>query len=155
MAKPDAATLRANPEAAAELPTDDAGVDEHLHATPEHPRFVRLRAGRTAATNPPADGPAVDGAGPATAAEVPAAGPTAAAGLPADGSGDDEHLHADVQYPPLLPARRDAASPRGYARDPTGEISEEMRRPHQEKLKAVSQVAPVRGSLESTLRAGV
>src|ERR687889_1433469 len=108
MAKPDAATLRANPAAAAEYPADDAGVDEHLHATAQHPRFVRFRAGRTAAADPPADNPAVDGAGPATATDVSTTGPTAAAGLPADGAGIDEHLHADVQHPPLLPAGRDA-----------------------------------------------
>src|SRR5215216_3396621 len=128
MAWPNAGPLGADPQAAAELPADDAGADEYLYPAPQHPRFVRLWAGRTAAANPPADGPAVDGAGPATAADVPAAGPTAAAVLPADGSGDDEHLHADVQHPPLLPARRDAVSPRGYARDPTGEVSEEMRK---------------------------
>src|SRR5215218_7455846 len=85
MANPDAATLRANPAAAAELPTDDAGVDEHLHATPEYPRLLRLRAGRTAAADPPADGPGVD-----------------------------EHLHADVQHSPLLRPGRDEAGPRGH-----------------------------------------
>src|SRR5215218_9558504 len=113
MANPDAATLRANPAAAAELPTDDAGVDEHLHATPEYPRVLRLRAGRTAAADPPAGDPAVDGAGP-TAADFPAAGSTAAAVLPADGAGVDEHLHADVQHSPLLRPGRDEAGPRGH-----------------------------------------
>src|SRR5215208_1799849 len=103
MANPDAATLRANPAAAAELPTDDAGVDEHLHATPEYPRVLRLRAGRTAAADPPAGDPAVDGAG-----------PTAAADLPAAGAGVDEHLHADVQHSPLLRPGRDEAGPRGH-----------------------------------------
>src|SRR5215217_2465864 len=107
MANPDAATLRANPEAAAELPADDAGVDEHLHATPEHPGFLRLRAGRTAAADPPAGHPTVDGAGPTAATDLPAAGPAAAAVLPADGAGVDEHLHADVQHPQLLPAGGD------------------------------------------------
>src|SRR5215203_4612533 len=48
MAKPDAATLRADPKAAAELPADVAGVDEHLHATPQHPPL--LRPGRDAAS---------------------------------------------------------------------------------------------------------
>src|SRR5215210_8808165 len=108
MAKPDAATLRADPQAAAQLPADDPGADEHLHATPKHPRLLRLRAGRAAAADPPAAHPAVDGASSTAAADVPTAGPTAAAGLPADGAGIDEHLHADVQHPPLLPAGRDA-----------------------------------------------
>src|SRR5215204_1639728 len=89
MAKPDAATLRADPKAAAQLPADDPGVDEHLHATPQHPRLLRLRADRAAA-DPPAAHPAVDGAGPAAAADLPAA-----AVVPADGAGIDEHLHAD------------------------------------------------------------
>src|SRR5215208_530079 len=96
MANPDAATLRANPAAAAELPTDDAGVDEHLHATPEYPRVLRHRAGPTAA------------------ADFPAAGSAAAAVLPADGAGVDEHLHADVQHSPLLRPGRDEAGPRGH-----------------------------------------
>jgi hypothetical protein len=38
------------------------------------PRLLSLRTGRAAATVPPADGPAVDGAGPATTADLPAAG---------------------------------------------------------------------------------
>src|SRR5215207_6104082 len=113
MANPDAATLRADP-AAAELPADDAGVDEHLHATPKHPRLLRLRADRAAA-DPPAAHPAVDGAGPPTAAaDLPTAGSTAAAVVPADGAGIDEHLHADVQHPPLLPAGGDEACPGRY-----------------------------------------
>src|SRR5215216_6651914 len=74
MARPDAATLRADPKAAAELPADDAGADEHLHATPQHPGFLRLRASRTAAADPPAGHPAVDGAGSTAAADVPTAG---------------------------------------------------------------------------------
>src|SRR5215204_3138571 len=112
MAKPDAATLRADPQAAAELPADDPGVDEHLHATPKYSGFVRLRADRAAAADPPAGDPAVDGAGPPTAAaDLPAAGSTAAAVVPADGAGVDEHLHADVQHPPLLPAGGDEACP--------------------------------------------
>src|SRR5215217_8411011 len=121
MAKPDAATLRADSEATAELPTDDAGAHEHLHATPEHPWLLCLRAGRTAAADPPAAHPAVDGAGP-TAADLPAAGPPAAAGLPADGAGVDEHLHADVQHPPVLSTGRDAPCPGRHATKPTGEI---------------------------------
>src|SRR5215212_5385049 len=91
MAKPDAATLRADPKAAAEYPADDAGADEHLHATPQHPGFLRLRSGPTAAADPPANV-----------------------------SGIDEHLHADVQHPPLLPAGRDAPCSAGRARNPTG-----------------------------------
>src|SRR5215217_6367203 len=99
MAKPDAATLRADSEATAELPTDDAGAHEHLHATPEHPWLLCLRAGRTAA-----------------------------AGLPADGAGVDEHLHADVQHPPILSTGRDAPCPGRHATNPTGEIKEDQRR---------------------------
>ena len=38
------------------------------------PRLLPLRTGRAAATDPPADGPAVDGASPATTAVLPAAG---------------------------------------------------------------------------------
>src|SRR5215203_6413869 len=120
MAKPDAATLRADPQAAAQLPADDAGVDEHLHAAPKHPRLLRLRADRAAA-DPPAAHPAVDGAGPPTAADLPTAGSTAAAVVPADGAGVDEHLHADVQHPPLLPAGRDAPCSAGRARNPAGQ----------------------------------
>src|SRR5215204_1622690 len=93
---------RADPEAAAELPADDPGTDEHLHATPQYPRFISLRSGRTAATIPPADGPAVDGAGPATTADLPAAGSTAAAVLPADDPGGAWQLRAAVEHPPLL-----------------------------------------------------
>src|SRR5215203_3928518 len=121
MAKPDAATLRADPKAAAQLPADDPGVDEHLHATPQHPRLLRLRADRAAA-DPPAAHPAVDGAGPAAAADLPAAGSTAAAVVPADGAGVDEHLHADVQHPPLLPAGGDEACPGRHPTNPTGAI---------------------------------
>src|SRR5215212_10313446 len=117
MAKPDAATLRADPKAAAQLPADDAGAHEHLHAAPKHPRLLRLRAGPTAAADPPAAHPAVDGAGPA-----------AAAGLPADGAGIDEHLHADVQHPPLLPAGRDAPCSARHATNRTGEIRKTNRR---------------------------
>src|SRR5215207_8162239 len=117
MAKPDAATLRADPKAAAQLPADDPGVDEHLHAAPKHPRLLRLRAGRAAAANPPANPPAVDGAG-----------PTAAADVPADGAGIDEHLHADVQHPPLLPAGRDAPCSARHATNRTGEIRKTNRR---------------------------
>src|SRR5829696_6989258 len=118
MAKPDAATLRADPKAAAQLPADDPGVDEHLRAAPKHPRLLRLRAGRAAAADPPAAHPAVDAAGPPTAADLPAAGPTATAIVPADGAGVDEHLHADVQHPPLLPAGRDAPCSARHATNP-------------------------------------
>src|SRR5215203_5890736 len=122
MANPDAATLRADPQAATQLPADDAGVDEHLHAAPKHPRLLRLRVGRAAAADPPAAHPAVDGAGPAAAAaDLPAAGPATAAIVPADGAGVDEHLHADVQHPPLLPAGRDAPCSAGRARNPAGQ----------------------------------
>src|SRR5215218_9889566 len=122
MAKPDAATLRADPKAAAQLPADDAGAHEHLRAAPKHPRLLRLRAGRAAAADPPAAHPAVDGAGPPTAADLPAAGPATAAGLPANVSGIDEHLHADVQHPSLLPAGRDAPCSARHATNRTGEI---------------------------------
>src|SRR5829696_8754123 len=128
MAKPDAATLRADSEATAELPTDDAGVDEHLHATPEHPWLLCLRAGRTAAADTPANPPAVDGAGPTAAADLPAASPTAAAVLPADGTGVDEHLHADVQHPQVLSTGRDAPCPGRHTTNPTGEIKEDQYR---------------------------
>src|SRR5215207_5263669 len=137
MAKPDATTLRADPKAAAELPADDAGADEHLHAAPQHPGFLRLRAGRTAAANPPADAPAVDGAGPATAADVPAAGSTAAAVVPADGAGVDEHLHADVQHPALLPAGRDEASSGGHSGNCTARDRRRNKENQEEKLQAV------------------
>src|SRR5829696_1666038 len=103
MAKPDAATLRADPKAAAQLPADDPGAHEHLHATPQHPRLLRVRAGRPAAADPPAARPA-------------------AAIVPADGAGVDEHLHADVQHPPLLPAGRDAPCSARHATNRTGEI---------------------------------
>src|SRR5215210_3205422 len=117
MAKPDAATLRADPQAAAQLPADDPGVDEHLHAAPKHPRLLRLRAGQAAPADPPAAHPAVDGAG-----------PTAAAILPADGAGVDEHLHADVQHPPLLPAGRDAPCSARRSTNRTEEIRKTNRR---------------------------
>src|SRR4028119_95378 len=93
---------RANPEAAAELPADDPGDDGDLHAAAEHPWFLPLRSGRAAATDPPADGPAVDGAGPAAAADVPAASPATAAGLPADDPGGAWQLLAALQHTPLL-----------------------------------------------------
>src|SRR5215207_2355594 len=93
---------RADPEAAAELPADGPGAYEYLHAAPQHSRLLRLRAGPATAANPPADSPAVDAAGPTTAADLPTAGRTAATSLPADGLGHDEHLHADVQHPALL-----------------------------------------------------
>src|SRR5215218_3539437 len=103
MAKPDAATLRADSEATAELPTDDAGVDEHLHATPEHPWLLCLRAGRTAAADTPAN-------------------------PPADGTGLDEPLHADVQHPQVLSTGRDAPCPGRHTTNPTGEIKEDQYR---------------------------
>src|SRR5215207_7550063 len=126
MAKSDAKTLRADPEAAAELPADDAGAYEHLHATPEYSWFVRLRTSRTATANPPADNPAVDGAGPATAADVPA-----------DGAGVDELLHADVQHPALLPAGRDAPCPGGYSGNCTARDRRRNKENQEEKLQAV------------------
>src|SRR5215213_10676394 len=119
MAWPNAGPLGADPQAAAELPANDAGVDEYLYPAPQHPGFVRLWAGRTAAANPPADNSAVDAAGPATAADPTAAGSTAAAVLPADGPGDDEHLHADVQPPPLLRPRGDAPCSGRHPRNST------------------------------------
>jgi hypothetical protein len=137
MARPDAATLRADPKAAAELPADDAGADEHLHATPQHPGFLRLRASRTAAADPPAGHPAVDGAGSTAAADVPTAGPTAAADPPANVSGIDEHLHADVQHPPLLRPGRDAASPGGHPRNPAGRDTGPSKKDPEEKLRAI------------------
>src|SRR5215218_6269084 len=108
MARPDAATLRADPKAAAELPADDAGADEHLHATPQHPGFLRLRAG-----------------------------PTAAAVPPANVSGIDEHLHADVQHPSLLRPGRDAASPGGHPRNPAGRDTGPSKKDPEEKLRAI------------------
>src|SRR5215212_1814610 len=108
MANPDAATLRANPAAAAELPADDAGVDEHLHATPEHPGFVRLPAGSTAAAN-----------------------------ISADGAGVDEHLHADVQHPQLLPAGRDEACPGKYARNRAARGKRRDKEDQKENFRAI------------------
>src|SRR5215217_4509100 len=137
MAKPDAATLRADPEAAAEYPADDAGADEHLHATAQHPGFLRLRAGPTAAANPPAAHPAVDGAGPTAAADVPTAGPTAAAVPPANVPGIDEHLHADVQHPSLLRPGRDAPCPGGHPRNPAGRDTGPNKKDPEEKLWAI------------------
>src|SRR5215211_7014665 len=102
VAKRHAVPGRTDPEAAAELPADDPGADEHLHAAPEHPRFLPLRPGRATAANPPADGPAVDGAGPTAATNLPAAGSRAAAVLPADDPGGAWQLLAAIQYPPLL-----------------------------------------------------
>src|ERR671915_337369 len=84
------------------------------------PDATTRRANSEAAAEFPADGSAVDGAGPATAADVPAAGRTATAVVPADGAGVDEHLHADVQHPALLPAGRDAPCSGGRPRKPAG-----------------------------------
>src|SRR5215204_325336 len=136
MAKPDAATLRADPKAAAQLPANDPGVDEHLHAAPKHPRLLRLRAGRAAAADPPAAHPAVDGAGPAATAGLPAAGPAAAI-VPADGAGVDEHLHADVQHPPLLPAGRDAPCSGRYPRNPAARGKRRYKEDQEEKRWAI------------------
>src|SRR5215208_691601 len=137
MAQPDAATLRADPKAASQLPADDPGADEHLHAAPKHPRLLRLRAGRAAAADPPAAHPAVDGAGPPTAADLPAAGPAAAAIVAADGAGDDEHLHADVQHPPLLPAGRDAPCSGRYPRNPAARGKRRYKEDQEEKRRAI------------------
>src|SRR5919112_688927 len=132
MAKPDATTRRANPAATAELPADDAGADEHLHAAPEHSWFLPLWPSRAAAANPPADGTAVDGAGPATAADVPA-----------DGAGVDEHLHADVQHPALLPAGRDGPRSGGYPRKPkVRSTGRDPKEEPEEKLRGIFLVAP-------------
>src|SRR5215216_4303903 len=108
MAKPDAATLRADPEAAAEYPADDAGADEHLHATAQHPGFLRLRAGPTAAADPPATVPGID-----------------------------EHLHADVQHPSLLRPGRDAPCPGGHPRNPAGRDTGPNKKDPEEKLWAI------------------
>src|SRR5215204_3289901 len=78
---------RADPEAAAELPADDPGAYEHLHAAPQYPGLLRLGAGRAAAAD-----------------------------LPADGAGVDEHLHADVQHPALLRSGRVAECSEGNRR---------------------------------------
>src|SRR5215217_7794149 len=96
---------RADPEAAAELPADGPGAYEYLHAAPQHSRLLRLRAGPATAANPPADIPAVDAAGPTTAADLPTAG-----------AGVDEHLHADVQHPALLRPGRVADGTEGNLR---------------------------------------
>src|SRR5215213_3554376 len=102
VARCDAVPSRADPEAATDLPADDPGADEHLHATAEYPWFIPLWTGRAATTDPSADGPAVNGAGPTAATDLPAADSTAAAILPADDPGGHEHLLAAVQHPPLL-----------------------------------------------------
>src|SRR5215213_3935499 len=141
MAQPDAATLRADPKAAAQLPADNPGAHEHLHATPKYSGFGRLRAGRAAAANPPASHPAVDGAGPPTAADLPAAGPTAAAVPPANVSGIDEHVHADVQHPALLRPGGDAASPGGHPRNPAGRDTGPSKEDSEEKLRAIFLLA--------------
>src|SRR5215218_2501937 len=91
---------RADPAAAAELPADDPADDGYLHAAPEHSGFLPLRTGRAAATNAPADVPAVDGAG-----------PTATASLPADDPGSAKHGHAALQHPTLLRPGRFAVGP--------------------------------------------
>src|SRR5215210_7842282 len=137
MAKPDAATRRANPAATTKCPADDAGADEYLYPAPEHSRFLSLWPSRTAAANPSADGSAVDGAGPATAADVPAAGPTTTAVVPADGAGVDEHLHADVQHPALLPAGRDAPRSGGHPRKPKVRSTETNKEKPEEKLRKI------------------
>src|SRR5215208_4327100 len=87
VAQRDAVAGRADPETTAELPADDLGADEHLHATAQYPWFLPLWTGRAATTDPSADGPAVDGAGPTAAAVLPSAGSRPAAVLPADDSG--------------------------------------------------------------------
>ena len=63
------------------------------------PRLLPLGAGRAAATVPPTDGPAVDGAGPATTADLPAAGSRAAAVLPTDDPGGAWQLRAAFNIP--------------------------------------------------------
>ena len=84
-----------DPKAAADLPADDAGVYQLLHATPQQPALLRFRAiarGSTShATGLPASLPTLDGVSPTTAADLPAdiptvdgAGPTATASFPAD-----------------------------------------------------------------------
>src|ERR671921_376264 len=76
-------------------------------------------------------------ADPAAAAELSAAGPTAAAIVPADGSGVDEHLPADVQPPPLLPAGGDEDCPGRYARNPSARGKRRDKEDQKEKLRAI------------------
>src|ERR687890_380228 len=70
-------------------------------------------------------------ADPATAADL------SAAGLPANVSGVDEHLHADVQHPPLLPAGGDEDCPGRYARNRAARGKRRDKEDQKEKLRAV------------------
>src|SRR3712207_1351052 len=76
MDRHDANPGRSDPEAAADLPADDAGPDEQLRPTPEHPALLCLTAtARRGATGCGKDLPsslrAVDAAGATTAADLP------------------------------------------------------------------------------------
>src|SRR5215210_3787147 len=149
MAWPDAEPLGTDSEATAELPADDAGVNEHVHAAPEYSGVLHLWASRTAAADLPAANSAVDAASPATAANFTAAGSAAAAILPADGPGVDEHLHADVQHPALLRPGRDAFGSGRYPRNSTGRDKRRNKEEPEEKYRAVFfVVVPIRGLLK-------
>src|SRR5918993_5761999 len=101
MGRHHAAPGRADPEAAAGLPADDPGTDEHVHAAAEHPGVLPGRASPPAAAELPAAGPAGHAAGPRAAAHAPAAGAGPAAELPAGVPADFGHLLAAVQRPGL------------------------------------------------------
>ena len=98
MDRHDAVHGRSDPEAAADLPADDAGSDEQLRPTLEHASLLRLptttgggakghgtdlpsslgavdAASTTTAAELPADVPTVDGAGRSPTGGFPACGP--------------------------------------------------------------------------------
>jgi hypothetical protein len=104
----DAVHGRSAPKAAADLPTDDAGVHEFLHATPQHPTllcFAATTGGGTTShpTDLPASLRAMDAVGAKTTADLPTdlptvdrASPTATANVPADSPAVVDRLHGPL-----------------------------------------------------------
>ena len=105
MDRHDAVHGRSDPEAAADLPADDAGSDEQLRPTLEHPTLLRFSAAagggaKGHGTDLPSSLGAVDAASTTTAAELPGdvptvdgAGRSPTGGFPAGGPADVECLH--------------------------------------------------------------
>jgi PAB1-binding protein PBP1 len=111
MDRHDAICGGSNPEAAADLPADDAGSDEQLRPTAQHPTLLHVAA--TAGSKPGgyradllSSLGAVDATCSTTAAGLPGDVPTMATagqgpatGLPAGGSAVSGRLHGSLESP--------------------------------------------------------
>ena len=111
MDRHDAVYGRSDTEAAADLPTNDAGPNEQLRPAAQHPALLLFTAATGGGptvhrTGLPSSLRAVDAAGPTTAARLPrdvpavdGTGRSPTAGFPAGGPAVVDRLHGPLQTP--------------------------------------------------------